>query len=123
MYLRHRRVLLSFFELGKIMKRRFFIAMVGLLAGFAARAAQVGLIKINSAIGPATASYVSRAIDIATVQGDQCLIIQLNTPGGLADSMDEIVSDFYTSSVPTVVYVAPEGAMAGSAGCYITMAA
>ncbi|HZI32785.1 MAG TPA: nodulation protein NfeD, partial [Candidatus Binatia bacterium] len=56
-------------------------------------------------------------------QNDECLIIELNTPGGLTDSMNDIVQAFYTSRVPTVVYVAPEGAMAGSAGCYITLAA
>ena len=106
------------------MKRWHFIAVAGLLLGAAAvPAAQVGLIKINGAIGPATASYISRAIDTAAAQNDECLIIQLNTPGGLADSMNDIIQKFYASPVPTVVYVAPDGAMAGSAGCYITLAA
>jgi len=90
---------------------------------FILRASQVGLIKIDGAIGPATANYISRALDVAAAQNDQCLVIQLNTPGGLVGSMNEIVSKFYTSPIPTVVYVAPEGAMAGSAGCYITLAA
>jgi membrane-bound serine protease (ClpP class) len=106
------------------MKRWHFIAVAGLLLGAAAvSAAQVGLIKIDGAIGPATASYISRAIDTAAAQNDECLIIQLNTPGGLADSMNDIIQKFYASPVPTVVYVAPDGAMAGSAGCYITLAA
>jgi membrane-bound serine protease (ClpP class) len=106
------------------MKRWILIATAGLILGAAAtRAAQVGLIKIDGAIGPATASYISRAIDTAAAQNDECLIIQLNTPGGLADSMNDIIQEFYASLVPTVVYVAPDGAMAGSAGCYITLAA
>ena len=105
------------------MKPWRFITMAGLLLGAAAQATQVGLIKIDGAIGPATANYISRALDVAAAQNDECLIIQLNTPGGLVDSMNEIVQDFYASPVPTVVYVAPEGAMAGSAGCYITLAA
>jgi len=105
------------------MKPWCFITVAGLFLGMAAQATQVGLIKIDGAIGPATASYISRAIKVAAAQNDECLIIQLNTPGGLADSMNEIVQDFYASPVPTVVYVAPEGAMAGSAGCYITLAA
>lgn len=86
-------------------------------------AAQVGLIKIDGAIGPATANYISRAIGIAESQSDECIIIQLNTPGGLANSMNDIVQDFYASKVPVVVYVSPEGSMAGSAGVFITLAA
>jgi membrane-bound serine protease (ClpP class) len=87
------------------------------------RATNIGLIKINGPIGPATANYISRAIDLAASQNDEFLVIQLNTPGGLANSMDDIVQEFYTSRIPVVVYVSPEGAMAGSAGVYITLAA
>ena len=105
------------------MKRWIFIALTGLLPGIVAHAAQVGLIKIDGAIGPATASYISRAIDTASAQGDRCLIIQLDTPGGLVDSASEIVKKFYASKVPTVVYVSPAPARAGSAGVFITMAA
>ncbi|HEV2434884.1 MAG TPA: nodulation protein NfeD [Verrucomicrobiae bacterium] len=105
------------------MKHWHFLIMVGLLLGTAVQATQVGLIKIDGAIGPATANYISRAIEVAAKQNDECLIIQLNTPGGLANSMNDIVQDFYASPLPTVVYVAPEGAMAGSAGVYITLAA
>jgi len=106
------------------MKRWISLATAGLILGaVATRAAQVGLIKIDGAIGPATASYISRAIDTAAAQNDECLVIQLNTPGGLVNSMNDIVQEFYASRVPTVVYVAPEGAMAGSAGVYITLAA
>ena len=106
------------------MKRWHLTAIAGLLLGtLVARPAQVGLIKIDGAIGPATVSYVDRAIHVATAQHDECLIIELNTPGGLADSMNEIVDEFYASPVPVVVYVAPEGAMAASAGCFITLAA
>jgi membrane-bound serine protease (ClpP class) len=100
-----------------------FIAVVGIFFSVAVNAAQVGLIKINGAIGPATASYIARAIDVATAQKDECLVIQLNTPGGLLDSASEIVEKFYASNIPTVVYVAPAPARAGSAGVFITMAA
>src|SRR5438874_508331 len=87
------------------------------------RATEVGLIKINGAISPATAGYVSRAIDVAAANHSACLIIQLDTPGGLLDSTKEIVQKFYASPVPTVVYVSPSGASAGSAGAFITLAA
>src|SRR5437773_10871313 len=86
-------------------------------------AEKVSLIKIDGAIGPATASYISRSIDEARAQNAQCLIIQLNTPGGLLDSTQKIVQSFLGSSVPVVVYVAPTGATAPSAGCFITVAA
>jgi len=106
------------------MKRWIPIAIAALVLGAAAtRAAQVGLINIDGAIGPATASYISRAINLAGEDNDVCLVIELNTPGGLVQSMDDIVQKFYASQVPIVVYVAPEGAMAGSAGCFITLAA
>jgi membrane-bound serine protease (ClpP class) len=87
------------------------------------QAADVGLIKINGAIGPATASYIARAIDVASERGDACLIIELDTPGGLLESTTAIVERMYASKVPTVVYVAPAPARAGSAGVFITMAA
>ena len=86
-------------------------------------AEKVSLIKIDGAIGPATASYISRSIDEARTQNAQCLIIQLNTPGGLLDSTQTIVQSFLGSTVPVVVYVAPTGATATSAGCFITIAA
>src|SRR5216117_123275 len=90
-------------------------------ATFAAE--KVSLINIDGAIGPATATYISRSIDEARTQNAQCLIIQLNTPGGLLDSTQKIVQSFLGSSVPVVVYVAPTGATATSAGCFITLAA
>jgi membrane-bound serine protease (ClpP class) len=86
-------------------------------------AAQVGLIKINGAIGPATAGYIARALDTAAAQNDECLIIQLDTPGGLLDSAEQIVQKIYDAKVPVVVYVAPAPARAGSAGVFITLAA
>ena len=105
------------------MKRWIFIAFWGLFLGLTAGAAQVGLIKIDGAIGPATANYISRALDVAAAQNDECLVIQLDTPGGLLQSTKEIVETFYSSKVPTVVYVAPQGASAASAGVFITLAA
>lgn len=86
-------------------------------------AEKICLIKIDGAIGPATASYISRSIDEAQTQQAQCLVIQLNTPGGLLDSTQTIVQSFLGSPVPVVVYVAPTGATATSAGCFITIAA
>src|SRR5208282_3944238 len=106
------------------MKRWISLATAGLILGaVATRAAQVGLIKIDGAIGPATASYIARAIDEAAAQNDECLIIQLDTPGGLLASTEEIKQKFYASRLPIVVFVSPSGAAATSAGTFITMAA
>jgi len=92
-------------------------------AGAAAAAETVSLIKIDGAIGPATASYISRSIEESRAKNAQCLIIQLNTPGGLLDSTQTIVQSFLGSTEPVVVYVAPTGSTATSAGCFITIAA
>src|ERR1700758_2006524 len=98
------------------------ILCLGLSAVWA-KAGTAFLINIDGAIGPATASYISRSTDEAKSQGAQCLIIQLNTPGGLLDSTRVIVQKLLTSPVPVVVYVAPTGATAASAGCFITLSA
>jgi len=88
-----------------------------------ARAAKAGLIRIDGAIGPATAGYITRAIELSGERQDECLIIQLDTPGGLLESTKQIARSFYASKVPTIVFVAPTHASAGSAGVFITMAA
>src|SRR5258708_17894719 len=88
----------------------------------ALRATNAALIKIDGPIGPATAEYIGRAIQVAEGREDACLIIQLDTPGGLTDSTEKIIKEFYASAVPAVVYVAPPGAKAASAGCFITLA-
>ena len=84
---------------------------------------KVCLSNVDGTIGPATASYISRSIDEAQSEGAQCLIIQLNTPGGLLDSTRTIVQKLLGSQIPVIVYVAPTGAPAASAGCFITLAA
>jgi membrane-bound serine protease (ClpP class) len=86
------------------------------------QAAEAFIIDIDGTIGPATADYISRAIKVSEEREGACLIIRLDTPGGLLDSTKAIVQSFYASKVPTIVYVAPSGANAGSAGCFITLA-
>lgn len=100
-----------------------WVTLLGLATANTLHSAQVGFINIDGPIGPATASYIARAIDLAGERKDECLIIQLDTPGGLLDSTKQIVQSFYAAKIPTVVYVAPSGANAGSAGCFITLAA
>src|SRR2546423_13812132 len=97
------------------------VAVLALGLAGNANAGSVGLIKVKGAIGPATATYIVRAIGVSGARGDTCLVIQLDTPGGLLDSTKEIVQGFFASKVPVVVYVSPAGAWAASAGCFITM--
>ena len=77
----------------------------------------------NEAITPITARFVGRAIDDAASAGAECLVILLDTPGGLVDSTRRMVKAILASPVPVVVFVAPQGARAASAGMFITMAA
>lgn len=107
------------------MKLRVAVVMAGLLAGSVAglQGGEAGLIKIDGAIGPATASYIERAIDLAASRKNICLIVQLDTPGGLIESMEQIIRKFDSATVPIVVWVGPSGAKAGSAGVFITLAA
>lgn len=99
-----------------------FVAALWLLSVLFAKADKVAFIQVNGAISPATAGYISRSIDKADSEQAQCLILQLDTPGGLLESTKDIVQSFYHSKVPVVVYVAPSGANATSAGCFITLA-
>jgi len=99
------------------------IAGVAAFPALGAEPTRVDLIDISGPIGPASAEYVSRSTKVAAADKAQCLVVRLDTPGGLLDSMKDIVQAIYASPVPVVVYVAPEGASAGSAGCFITLAA
>lgn len=86
-------------------------------------AQKVIAITINESINPASAEFIQDAIVKAENEKAECLIINLNTPGGLLASTREIVASMMKSEVPVVVYVSPSGAHAGSAGVFITMAA
>lgn len=107
------------------MKYLAHLLAVGMILASAAglSAATVGIININGAISPATEGYISRAVDVSNERKDACLIIQLDTPGGLLDSTEKIINKFYGSKVPIVVYVSPAPGHAASAGAFITMAA
>ena len=79
-------------------------------------------LTIDDAIGPATDDYVERAIEKATLQKASLIVIRMDTPGGLDTAMRSIIKNITNSSVPIVVYVAPTGARAASAGTYILYA-
>ncbi len=82
----------------------------------------VYLITVADAISTGTADYIKSGIQKASDAGAACIIIELDTPGGLAESMRHIVMAIYASKIPVVVYVSPSGARAASAGVMITLA-
>jgi membrane-bound serine protease (ClpP class) len=84
---------------------------------------QVDLISIDGSINPAVASYVEDSINYASSSGAAALVIELDTPGGLLTSAEKIVKDILGAPIPVIVYVAPSGASAASAGTFITEAA
>jgi membrane-bound serine protease (ClpP class) len=83
----------------------------------------VTLLEVDGTITPIMATYIDRGIDDAIERGDAALILEMDTPGGLSSAMDEIIRDILASPIPVIVYVAPDGARAASAGMYITYAA
>jgi len=108
-------------------RTRAFTALILLLCGASLSAKGGGPVvktmRIDGPISPAAALYVHRAIEIAEKSSAQALLIHLDTPGGLDDSMRSIIKDFFASDVPIVVYVSPKGARSASAGAIITLAA
>jgi len=115
---------------------RYLITTIALILGISVLAAgqpdtsasgpqtEVVLISVEGAISPATTNYILRGIKKAEEQQAEALIVQLDTPGGLLESTKDIVQAFLSShELPIIVYVAPEGGRAASAGTYITMAA
>jgi membrane-bound serine protease (ClpP class) len=100
-----------------------------LLAAFSAFAqdaapARSGVVlKIDGPVTPANAQYIAREIAEAGASGRELILIEIDTPGGLVDSMKTIIKAMLASETPVVTYVAPQGARSASAGLYIMYAA
>jgi membrane-bound serine protease (ClpP class) len=111
----------------KINKVLFILSILSLLVVVAEIPSQekapVFTIDVDASINPVTAQFIVDSIDEATRQGAQCLIIKLDTPGGDLESTRIIVKKELSSVIPVIVYVAPGGARAASAGVFVTMAA
>jgi membrane-bound serine protease (ClpP class) len=90
---------------------------------FSQEASTVHILEYDGVINPVSADVIRSAIKEADEVGSECLIIELDTPGGLMKSMHQIVKDILSSPIPVVVYVAPSGSRSGSAGVFITYAA
>ena len=84
---------------------------------------EVVVIRLDDTIQPISADYMARGLDLATAQHASAVLIEIDTPGGLLDSMRQMVSRILASPVPVIVYVAPSGSRAGSAGFFLLQAA
>lgn len=93
------------------------------LVALPAVAAEVLVLDVQDAISPATSAYIVHGIDDAVEGGYEAIVIRIDTPGGLDTAMRDIIQKEMNAPVPVVVYVAPKGARAASAGAIITLAA
>lgn len=105
------------------MRRLLLFSLIALFLAIPARGRSIHVIHLDATINPATADFIHQRLAKATADSAGCLIIALNTPGGLLKSTREIVSDLLTARIPVVVYVSPAGAQAASAGAFIALAA
>ena len=107
------------------MKPGYWILLASLLALAAGSspAKDVLIAQFEGVIGPASARYMVQAVDLAEKRGAECVVFEMDTPGGLDESMRVIIKRILASKVPVVVYVAPSGARAASAGAFITLSA
>ncbi len=99
--------------------RTLFATLVSTVLLSAFSSAQVLKIVVDDTIQAATQERIERAIDQAAAEKDDAVLIELSTPGGLMDSMREIMSKILASPVPVIIYVTPSGSRAASAGFFI----
>ncbi|MDQ7799001.1 MAG: nodulation protein NfeD [Candidatus Edwardsbacteria bacterium] len=97
------------------------LILLSIVTGIA-QASQVMIIRVEDAISPASARFMVQTIEKAQTEKAECLIIEMDTPGGLDQSMRQVIKAIMASEVPVVVFVAPQGSRAASAGAFITMA-
>ncbi len=114
----------------QLLKRAVILSLVSLVIMIflttdrtSAGAAELEILKLEGTIVPAVANYIDRGIRQAEIKGSTACIIELNTPGGLLDSTEKIVTRILNAKVPVIVYISPRGSWAASAGTFITLAA
>jgi len=99
----------------------YFLAGLGRVAAQSA-APYIVVLKADAAVFPAMEEYIRRGVAAAEQRNAEAVILELNTPGGSIETMNNIVQIIRGSTVPVIVYVSPRGAMAASAGSLITLA-
>lgn len=112
-----------------LMKRLFFTLLVFsfvpvfILAAERTSSGKAVVLTVNGVINPVSSEYISTNLKKANEESAEVVVIELDTPGGLDTSMRDIIKEIMASKVPVVVYVAPGGARAASAGAFITISA
>lgn len=106
------------------MKTKFLSILILMTVSSAAIASETryAVLTLNGSVNPIVAEYITGALKQASDDGNQFIILQMDTPGGLMDSMREIIKSILTSAIPVVVYTYPKGAQAASAGGFIMLA-
>lgn len=99
------------------------LVAVSVLLGQPAKPAPVSVLTVKGVINPVSAEYLIKGITEAADNGYQAVIIEMDTPGGLDDSMRDIIQTMIGAKIPVIVYVHPSGGRAASAGAFITIAA
>jgi membrane-bound serine protease (ClpP class) len=98
------------------------VAIAAAQAAPVTRTGHLNVVTIDGSINPASSDYLQKAIAESETDGAAALLVELDTPGGLVASTKDIIQAMLNARVPIIVYVAPRGAWAGSAGTFITMA-
>jgi membrane-bound serine protease (ClpP class) len=83
----------------------------------------IASLTLDGVVDPFTADYITSNVTRAQAEGDEAVLLTMDTPGGLGSSMDEISQSFLGSTIPVIAYVAPSGARAASAGAFILLSA
>lgn len=108
-----------------ITMKRFLliVSAIALLSGPLLAKERYALLTLEGSVNPIMAQHISESMKTAQKDGARFIVVQLDTPGGMVDSMREIIKAIMASEVPVVVYTYPRGAQAASAGGYIMLAA
>ncbi len=102
---------------------KIFFITLGLAFSSFVHAQKVVVLNLDDAIYPSTAEYINNGLDKAAEENAVCVVLQINTPGGLMDPTREMVGKIMNSPIPVISFVTPSGAHAGSAGAFIALAA
>src|SRR5690554_7066807 len=104
--------------------KQFSLIIFGFLLAFGsfAQGQKVVVLNLDDPIYPSTAEYINNGLHRAVEERASCVVIKINTPGGLLKPTRDMVGEIMSSPIPIVSFVAPSGAHAGSAGAFIALA-